>query len=117
MVGNYSADGTSGVSITGVTNKYQISSSKSTAPSTWENTPPQLTAINKYLWNYEIINYSNNTTTETTPGVIGVYGDKGDSITITAKLVQYKLDDSGTQTPSSGWSNDIPSPLTKGKYL
>lgn len=48
---------------------------------------------------------------------LSMTGEKGDSITISTKSIQYCLSDSGVTIPSSGWDNNIPSPLTKGKYL
>lgn len=86
IIGNYSAngtdgadgkDGTDGIGIKSIAEKYAVSTSNTTAPTTWKDTPPQMTATNKYLWNYEIITYSNDATEETAKRVIGVYGDKG----------------------------------------
>lgn len=38
----------------------------------------QLSNINKYLWNFEIIIYADGTTKQTSPAIIGVYGDSGE---------------------------------------
>ena len=44
----------------------------------WSTTVPVLTPANKYLWNYEMINGSDESVISyTKPRVIGVYGDKG----------------------------------------
>ncbi len=41
-----------------------------------------LSSTNKYLWNYETIIYTDDTSTMTSPAIIGVYGDSGaDAIT------------------------------------
>lgn len=41
-----------------------------------------LTPTNKYLWNKETIQYTDGTSTDTAPAIIGVYGDSGtDAIT------------------------------------
>lgn len=46
----------------------------------WSTTVPTLTAMNKYLWNYEHITGSDDSTIAITePRVIGVYGDKGNT--------------------------------------
>lgn len=66
-----------GVGISSITEHYAVSTSNSTAPTTWSSTVPTMTATNKYLWNYETIRYTNSTTKDTTKRVIGVYGDKG----------------------------------------
>ena len=75
--GPQGATGAAGNGITSIAEKYAVSTSNSTAPSSWQDTVPTLTATNKYLWNYEIITYTNGTTNETSKRVIGVYGDKG----------------------------------------
>ena len=31
--------------------------------------------VSAYLWNFERINYDNNTFTTTTPGIIGIHGE------------------------------------------
>lgn len=83
IIGNYSANGTNGkdgadgIGIKSIAEKYAVSTSNTTAPTAWKDTPPQMTATNKYLWNYEIITYSNDTTEETAKRVIGAYGDIG----------------------------------------
>ena len=69
--------GATGNGIASITEHYQVSTSKSTAPTTWQSTVPTLTATNKYLWNYETIKYTDNSTKDTLKRVIGVYGDKG----------------------------------------
>ena len=69
--------GATGNGITSISEKYAVSTSNSTSPTSWQDTVPALTATNKYLWNYEIITYTNGTTKETSKRVIGVYGDKG----------------------------------------
>lgn len=75
--GNTGATGATGNGISNITEYYQISTSNSTAPSSWLTTVPTLTATNKYLWNYEKITYTNGTSKDTLKRVIGVYGDKG----------------------------------------
>lgn len=77
--GDTGATGSSGIGINSITEYYAISSSNTTAPTSWSTTVPTMTATNKYLWNYETITYSNNTTTNTSKRVIGVYGDKGNT--------------------------------------
>lgn len=48
----------------------------------WALSVPELTPENKYLWNYEVIEYTDDTTSQTQPSIIGVYGDSGvDAIT------------------------------------
>ena len=75
VIGMYSEDGKG---ISKITEYYARSKSDSEAPTSWLMTPPTLTSIYKYLWNYEVVTYTDDSTSQTTPAVIGVYGDKGD---------------------------------------
>ena len=75
-------DGKDGRGILDITNYYQISQ-RPVAPSLtpqWPTTAPELTPENKYLWNYEVITYTDNDTKETDPAIIGVYGDSGSDV-------------------------------------
>lgn len=77
--GDPGQDGADGNGIVNIVEYYQVSTSNTTAPSSWLQTVPTLTKTNKYLWNYEKITYTNGDTFETKKRVIGVYGDKGDT--------------------------------------
>ena len=66
-----------GEGVTEVISYWAVSTSKTTQPSSWSTTPMSLTASYKYLWNYLRFNYSDGTHQDTTPAVVGVYGDKG----------------------------------------
>ena len=83
--GDKGDQGNTGVSITSVTEWYLASASGSgvtTSTSGWTTDPTSsaatITASKKYLWNYEVIGYSDGSSDETDPVIIGVYGDKGD---------------------------------------
>ena len=99
---------------------YAISSSNSTAPSSWSTTVPTLTTTNKYLWNYEKITYTNGNTEETTKRVIGVYGNTGATGAtgkgVKSSAVTYQASASGTTVPTGTWSSSIPS-VAAGSYL
>lgn len=77
--GDPGQDGADGNGISSIVEYYQVSTSNSTAPTSWLQTVPTLTATNKYLWNYEKITYTNGSSFETKKRVIGVYGDKGNT--------------------------------------
>lgn len=116
-------DGSNGLGIKNITNKYAVSKSNVTPPTSWVDTPPRITEETKYLWNYDIITYTDNTTSETSKRVIGVYGDKGldglagkDGLGVKTTTITYAISPSPTDTPSSGWTNQVPT-LQKGKYL
>lgn len=118
--GTNGTNGTNGIGISSIVNKYAVSSSNSTAPSSWSNTPQTMTATNKYLWNYEIITYSNNTTYTSTPAVIGTYGEKGNTGDtgkgVKAVVAQYYLSSSKTTQTGGSWSETQPTYRTNYYY-
>ena len=75
VIGMYSEDGRG---VQSVTEYYAVSQGNASAPTSWQTTPPKMSATDKYLWNYEVVTYTDGSTHQTTPAVIGVYGDKGD---------------------------------------
>ena len=69
-----------GKGINTITNYYLASDSSSevtTSTSGWTTTIQDMTSTNKYLWNYEVIEYTDGTNTTTTPTIIGVHGTDG----------------------------------------
>ena len=78
--GTNGTNGTNGKGISSITEYYLATSSSSgvtTSTSGWTTTVQSMTSTNKYLWNYEVIKYTDNSTTTGSPKIIGVYGDKG----------------------------------------
>ena len=75
--GSDGTNGTDGIGIKEIEEFYAVSTSNTKVPTSWSTTVPTMTATNKYLWNYETITYTNNTSVDTAKKVIGVYGDKG----------------------------------------
>ena len=127
--------GNDGVGISNISEYYQVSTSNVTAPTSWLQTVPTLTATNKYLWNYEKITYTDNSVSETKKRVIGVYGDKGNTGATGSQgpqgetgatgngiktIVNYYLAStlsSGVTTNTSGWTTTIQSITSSKKYL
>lgn len=136
--------GEAGVGIKSITEYYAVSSSNSTAPTSWSTSVPTMTTTNKYLWNYERITYTNNTTSDSAKRVIGAYGntgatgakgDKGDTGSTGAtgpkgdtgatgngisSITNYYLasaSSSGVTTSTSGWTTTIQSTSTSKRYL
>lgn len=81
--GETGSTGTSGKSIGSIINYYlatSLSSNVTTSTSGWTTTVQNVSAEKKYLWNYEIVKYSDGTVVNTTnPCIIGSYGDKGET--------------------------------------
>lgn len=88
IIGFY-GQGEAGKGISNIINYYQITQNlvapelpTSNDQKGWSSdvsTASNLTSINKYLWNYEAIIYTDGTTTMTDPAIIGVYGDSGEN--------------------------------------
>ena len=117
IIGVYGDKGNAGNGISSITEHYQVSTSNSTAPTSWVTTVPTLTATNKYLWNYETITYTDGTSKDTAKRVIGVYGDKGSTGNGISKVTEYyAVSTSNTTTPTS-WSETVPTLTTTNKYL
>ena len=77
VVGKYSDKG-----IDSITEYYALTTSESAAPSASEwvaDTPPVMTAYDKALWNYTHILYSDGSSWDSEPAVIGRFGDEGQS--------------------------------------
>jgi len=68
---------TNGKEVSGVTQYWAASDSNSTVPSQWSESRQTMTAVNKYLWSYYRFTYNDGSYDETSPSVIGVYGDTG----------------------------------------
>lgn len=123
------ATGATGKGISKINNYYLASASSSgvtTSTSGWTTTIQNISTSKKYLWNYEKITYTDNSTSNTEPVIIGVYGDKGATGANGAagkgivSITEYYLVSSnatGITTSTSGWSTTIPSMNTTNKYL
>ena len=55
-----------------------MSSGVTTSTSGWTMSVQTITPSKKYLWNYEVVRYTNGLRDVGDPKIIGVYGDKGD---------------------------------------
>ena len=107
---------------------YYARTTSQTAPSAASITAtsiPTLDATNKYLWQKEVITYTNNTS-QTSVLLLAVYGntgakgDKGDTGPagkgISSTEVTYQASTSGTSIPTGTWVTSIPS-VAAGSYL
>jgi hypothetical protein len=113
-------NGSNGVGIKSIVNKYAVSASNTVAPTSWGTTVPTMTATTRYLWNYEIVTYTNNSVYETEKRVIGVYGDKGETGEtgkgVSSVDVLYYLSTSSTTQTDGSWSTTAPT-WVNGKYM
>lgn len=118
--GEDGTDGKDGNGIQSITNYYLASSSASgvtTSTSGWKTTVPTTTSTKRYLWNYERIAYTNGTTVNTTPAIIGMYAEDGtDGRGIQSVREQYGVSSQQGVQPSV-WQDTIPSMSATNKYL
>ena len=79
LIGNFAKDGEKGVGIKEIQEWYGLSNDKDTPPpdEEWSQELPKMTADMRYLWNYEVIVYTEGDPVPTDPLIIGVYGDQG----------------------------------------
>ena len=122
-MGQNGTDGNDGKGIKSVTNHYlatNASSGVTTGTSGWTTTIQTITASKKYLWNYETITYTDNSTMNTTPCIIGTYGEKGangdDGNGISSITEHYAVSSSNTTAPAS-WSSTVPAMTKTNRYL
>lgn len=75
--------GAAGKGVSAITGHYLATSASSgvtTSTSGWTTSVQTMTSTNKYLWYYETITYVNpSSTSNTTPCIIGTYGEKGET--------------------------------------
>lgn len=119
IIGRYGQNGSAGRGVSGINEYYQVSSSSTTAPSSWQTTPPATDTTNRYLWNYEQITYTSGSPTTTTPRVIGVHGATGNrgeqGVSITAVQPQYYLSSSPNAALDGSWSTSLT--YVTGRYI
>ena len=123
--GNTGGTGAAGKGIKSVTEYYlasTVASGVTTSTTGWTTTMQTLTATNKYLWNYELLTYTDNSTATINPVIIGVYGDKGDKGStgdrgagINSVTVTYGTSTAATTQPTT-WQSTLPT-VAEGSYL
>lgn len=126
--------GAKGNGISSITYYYTTTTTQTEpgASSVTSTTIPPLSETNKFLWQKEVIAYTDGTS-KTTVALIGVYGNKGEdgytpqkgvdyfdgqdgtSVTVSSTEIKYQASSSGTTVPTGTWQNS-PS-ASKGQYL
>lgn len=132
IMGVYGDSGSSGKGILSIQNLYlttSLGSGVDTDTKGWSTTPTPTSDTNTYLWNYDIITYTDQSTYETTPHIIGTHGaigpkgdkgdpgEKGESGTGVESITEeYYLSDSKTELVGGSWTTDPPT-WSYGKYI
>lgn len=111
-------DGTNGRGIRSVTEYYGVSQNSKVRPTVWSvSTAPTLSEINKYLWNYERIFYTDGSSVTTTAVVIGCYGDKGRGIVSITEMYLATNLSTGVTKNTIGWSSSVQDISASRPYL
>ena len=132
--------GKAGNGINSITYYYAVTAAQTppAASAVTSTTMPTLSAENKYLWQKEVIDFTDPSVADKTTvillavygntGATGAKGDKGDpgakgdtgaagtSVTITSTSVTYQASNSGTTAPTGTWGGTVPS-VSNGQYL
>lgn len=121
--GSAGIDGTDGKGIESIKEHYAVSTSNTVTPTVWFDDVLVTNSVNKYLWSYETITYTDGTSVDSNKRVIGTYGDTGkDGATgaagkgIKSTVITYQASTSGTAIPTGTWQTDIPT-VSAGQYL
>lgn len=115
--------GATGKGVSSVQEYYLATSASSgvtTATSGWTTAIQTMTVTNKYLWNYEKINFSDGSSQTTTPVIIGVYGNTGATGRALTAVTEYYLAsnlDTGVTRATAGWTTSMQLTDTTKKYL
>ena len=114
--------GSDGKGISSIVHHYlvtNVTNGVTTSTSGWKTSPTSVTVKNKYLWYYQTINYTTGSPTNTTPAIIGVYGDTGGKGEtgkgINSVTPQYYLSTSN-QTQTGGSWKTTQDPWISGRY-
>ena len=114
--------GSDGKGISSIVHHYlvtNVTTGITSSTSGWKDSPQSVTASNKYLWYYQTINYTVGNATNTTPAIIGVYGDTGNKGAtgkgISSVTPQYYLSTSNTTQTGGSWKTTQDA-WSSGKY-
>lgn len=116
------ANGSDGKGILSIVHHYlvtNVTTGVTTNTTGWKTSPSSVTTTNKYLWYYQTVNYTTGSPTNTTPAIIGVYGDTGGKGEtgkgISSVTPQYYLSTSNTAQSGGSWKTTQDT-WSNGKY-
>ena len=114
--------GDPGTGIQGIVNYYlatSVSSGVTTSTPGWTTAPQDPTPEKKYLWNYEVFTYTDETPdTSTAPHIVGVYGQTGPAGTSIESITDYyAVSASNTAQPTEWVTAPVPQMTPELKYL
>ena len=116
IIGRYGQNGEPGKGISSIVEYYAINNDPATIPDDSEFTPATKTPTvsNRFLWNYEVINYTEGDPTITDKKVIGVYGQTGQPGLNNATVNLYQRSASLPSKPNSDLTYTFASGILSG---
>lgn len=121
--GKDGANGKDGNGITKIVQYYlatNLSSGVTTSTPGWSETIQTMTEAKPYLWNYSITYYTLESSVNSTPVIIGHYGENGDDGVGIESITEYYLvspANTGVTHGTAGWSTAVPTMTSTLKYL
>lgn len=112
--------GAAGVGVKSVQNYYLATSQSSGVTietSGWTTLAQSVSVSKRYLWNYEIVTFTNGRTTKTEPAIIGVWGNTGVGISSIEEFYLVTSLDSGVLTTTPGWTKTPSATNETKRYL
>lgn len=97
VINQYTADGNG---IASITQYYAVSSSNTTAPTSWQTSMPAMSEDLRYLWSYTHFEYTLGGGYDSPAAVIGVYGESATSYEIITDDDVIYYDKDGNITPT-----------------
>ena len=115
-------NGQNGKSIGSVINYYLATNANigvTASTSGWTTTVQSVSTSKKYLWNYEIVKYTDGSIASTTaPCVIGSYGDTGATGKgVKSTAITYQAAANGTTVPTGTWVASPPTTTSALPYM
>lgn len=83
----------------------------------WSTDPIDTDSVNKYLYTYQVIEYTDGTKSTTDQIMIGTYGEGESGKGIDNILNEYQISSDGTTTPTGEWTTTIPKTTAENPYL
>ena len=112
------SNGNDGRGIVTITEEYALNNSATSAPTTFGPVAQSPTENNRYLWNREVILYTNSITpVYGTPKIIGVHGSPGNPGKGIASVIEYYAVGGSSRPSANSFGTTVPALSKDNPYL